>query len=54
MTFTLTPLYLRASTDEQDAGGARSALEAFTIERGMAVAGAYVENESGASLHRPL
>lgn len=53
MNITLTRLYLRASTDEQDAGRARSTLEAFAAEHGLVVAGAYLENESGASLHRP-
>ena len=53
MTVTLIHLYLRASTDEQDAGRARAALEAFAAERGMVVAGTYAENESGASLDRP-
>ena len=53
MTVALTRLYLRASTDEQDADRARAALEAFAAERGMLVAGAYAENESGASLDRP-
>ncbi len=53
MTVILTRLYLRASTDEQDATRARAALEAFAAERGMIVAGAYVENESGATLARP-
>jgi DNA invertase Pin-like site-specific DNA recombinase len=50
---SLTRLYLRASTDEQDAHRARAALDAFARERALAVAGAYVENESGASLARP-
>src|SRR5690349_16226512 len=49
----LARLYLRASTDEQDAQRARAALEAFAAERGLLVAGAYVENESGATLARP-
>jgi DNA invertase Pin-like site-specific DNA recombinase len=49
----LARLYLRASTDEQDATRARGALEAFATERGLRVAGAYVENESGAKLARP-
>lgn len=53
MTVALTRLYLRASTDEQHAGRARAVLEAFAAERSMLVAGAYVENESGASLDRP-
>ena len=46
-------LYLRASTDEQDAQRARAALEAFAVEHGLPVVGRYVENESGASLARP-
>lgn len=45
--------YLRASTKEQDASRARADLEAFTAERGLTIAAAYVENESGASLQRP-
>jgi DNA invertase Pin-like site-specific DNA recombinase len=49
----LARFYLRASTDEQDATRARGSLEAFATERGLRVAGAYVENESGAKLARP-
>ena len=49
----LTRLYLRASTDEQDASRAHAALEAFAAEHGLTVAGSYVENESGAKLARP-
>lgn len=49
----LARLYLRASTDEQDAGRARASLEAFAAERGLVVAATYAENESGASLDRP-
>jgi DNA invertase Pin-like site-specific DNA recombinase len=45
--------YLRASTKEQDASRARADLEAFAAERGLTIAAAYVENESGASLQRP-
>ena len=45
--------YLRASTKEQDASRARSELEAFASERGLAIAATYLENESGASLQRP-
>jgi len=45
--------YLRASTKEQDASRARADLEAFTSERGLTIASAYVENEIGASLQRP-
>lgn len=50
---TLARLYLRASTDEQDAGRARVALEAFATDKGLTIAGSYIENESGASLQRP-
>lgn len=49
----LTRLYLRASTNEQDATRARAALDAFATERGLIVAGTFVENESGAKLARP-
>lgn len=49
----LARLYLRASTDEQDASRARAQLEAFAAERGLTVAATYVENESGAKLSRP-
>ena len=45
--------YLRASTDQQDATRARAALDAFARERGLRIAARYVENESGAKLHRP-
>ena len=48
-----TRTYLRASTDEQDAGRAREQVEAFAAERGLPVVGTYVENESGAKLARP-
>lgn len=49
----LARIYLRASTSEQDATRARAALERFAEERGLLVAGTYVENESGALLRRP-
>lgn len=49
----LARLYLRASTDEQDAVRARGALEAFAEQHGLVVAASYVENESGAKLARP-
>ncbi|MBL0372609.1 recombinase family protein [Rhizobium sp. KVB221] len=49
----LVRLYLRASTDEQDASRARAQLEAFAAERGLIIAATYVENESGAKLARP-
>lgn len=45
--------YLRASTDEQDASRAREQVERFAVERGLTIAGTYVENESGAKLARP-
>jgi DNA invertase Pin-like site-specific DNA recombinase len=45
--------YLRASTDEQDANRARAVLDTFAIERHLAIASFYAENESGASLKRP-
>ena len=45
--------YLRASTDEQDAGRAREQVEAFAAERGLPIVGTYAENESGAKLARP-
>lgn len=45
--------YLRASTSEQDATRARAQLDAFVVERGLAIAASYVENESGAKLARP-
>jgi DNA invertase Pin-like site-specific DNA recombinase len=49
----LARLYLRASTDEQDATRAHDRLEAFAAERGLTVAARYIENESGATLARP-
>lgn len=49
----LARCYLRASTDEQDATRARAQVEAFAAERGLTIAGTYVENESGAKLARP-
>jgi len=45
--------YLRASTSEQDASRARSVPDAFAVEQGLRVAARYVENDSGAKLHRP-
>lgn len=45
--------YLRASTDEQDASRAKEALEGFASERGLSIAGWYVENENGSTLARP-
>jgi DNA invertase Pin-like site-specific DNA recombinase len=49
----LTRLYLRASTEDQDATRARTALERFAQEHRLTVAGSYAENESGARLSRP-
>ena len=45
--------YLRASTAEQNASRARAALDAFAAERGLQIVARYLENESGAKLHRP-
>ena len=53
MTSMLARLYLRASTNEQDAGRARDALERFAAEHGLVIAASYAENESGAKLERP-
>ena len=46
----LTRIYLRASTDQQDATRARSAVEAFAADHGLTIAGWFIENESGAKL----
>lgn len=45
--------YLRASTSDQNAKCAQSALLQFVQQKGHRVAGWYIENESGASLQRP-
>ncbi len=45
--------YLRASTAEQDAARARSALEQFAAEHGQRIACEYIENASGARADRP-
>ncbi|MEP1573632.1 recombinase family protein [Roseibium album] len=45
--------YLRASTKDQDASRAKTALEEFAKERSLRIAAYYMENESGASLKRP-
>ena len=45
--------YLRASTEEQDATRAKVELEKFTEQMGFTVAHWFIENESGAKLHRP-
>ncbi|WP_122668822.1 recombinase family protein [Pseudomonas viridiflava] len=45
--------YLRASTDEQDAGRARASLEQFASNHNKVVASEYLENASGATADRP-
>lgn len=45
--------YLRASTDEQDAGRARATLEQFTSSHNKVIASEYVGNASGATADRP-
>lgn len=45
--------YLRASTDEQDAGRARATLEQFTSSHNKVIASEYLENASGATADRP-
>ncbi|MCY1286520.1 hypothetical protein D9M68_679180 [compost metagenome] len=50
---TQAHLYLRASTDEQDATRAKQSLLTFAQEKGMAVVDVYAENISGTKLERP-
>ncbi|WP_207807946.1 MULTISPECIES: recombinase family protein [unclassified Pseudomonas] len=45
--------YLRASTQEQDAGRARVSLEQFASDHNRVIASVYLENASGASADRP-
>ena len=45
--------YLRASTQEQNAERARESLVQFAANHGQRIAAFYVENVSGATLHRP-
>jgi DNA invertase Pin-like site-specific DNA recombinase len=45
--------YLRASTEEQDAGRARESLEQFAADHDQSIANVYLENASGASADRP-
>ncbi|MEO1610426.1 MAG: recombinase family protein [Pseudomonadota bacterium] len=45
--------YLRASTKEQNAGRAKSALIKFAENKGQQVSAWFEENESGATLKRP-
>lgn len=44
--------YLRASTDEQDAGRARAMLEKFAGDHGKFISNEYLENASGATTDR--
>jgi Site-specific recombinases, DNA invertase Pin homologs len=48
-----TLLYLRASTDEQDANRARESMLKFAAEHNLNIINEYVDNASGASLQRP-
>lgn len=45
--------YLRASTKEQNAERAREFLIQFAAQHGQRIAAFYIENVSGATLHRP-
>ncbi|TXZ76907.1 resolvase [Vibrio mimicus] len=45
--------YLRASTKEQNAERARESLIQFAAQHGQRIAAFYIENISGATLHRP-
>jgi DNA invertase Pin-like site-specific DNA recombinase len=45
--------YLRASTNEQDAGRARVSLEQFASDHNRIIASMYQENVSGAQVDRP-
>ena len=46
-------LYLRASTDRQDATRAEALLKGFAADKGLDVVGQYTENASGTKLDRP-
>lgn len=46
-------LYLRASTDDQDANRAKQSLLTFANDNGMTVVDVYAENISGTKLERP-
>lgn len=48
-----TRLYLRASTNDQDANRAEAALTAFASEHKLRIVARYRENESGTKLNRP-
>jgi len=45
--------YLRASTTEQNAERAKQSLINFAADHNQRIASFYIENESGATLHRP-
>ncbi|PHM30372.1 recombinase family protein [Xenorhabdus innexi] len=45
--------YLRASTHDRDVLRAKERLKSFVLTYGHRVAGWYIENASGESLHRP-
>lgn len=45
--------YLRASTEDQDAGRARDYLDEFVAGHGKAIAASYMENASGSHADRP-
>jgi DNA invertase Pin-like site-specific DNA recombinase len=45
--------YLRASTNEQDATRAKTALSRFVEQAGQRISTWFIENESGATLKRP-
>jgi DNA invertase Pin-like site-specific DNA recombinase len=45
--------YLRASTEEQDAGRALASLEQFVSDHRKVIASVYLENASGATANRP-
>lgn len=46
-------LYLRASTDDQDASRALQTVTEFAAKNGLATTATYIENFSGAKLERP-
>lgn len=45
--------YLRASTKDQDASRAMTAIEQFATEQSIKLSKSFIENESGAKLERP-
>lgn len=48
-----TYLYLRASTEDQDASRAKATMQTFADDNGLTIVATYTENESGAKLDRP-